>query len=70
MSANKYPGVLFIGLAFGLAWATIAFTTVLGNPMNSLHGSAQAWAFTIVIGVLVSYGLSWLGEAVVKRAGD
>jgi hypothetical protein len=57
MSPAKQPGVTIIVFAFALAWIVIGLTTVYGVPTNSLHTSAQAWAFGVVIAVLVAFGL-------------
>jgi hypothetical protein len=57
VSPNKYPGIAFITVAFSLSWGVIGLTTVYGDKTNSLHTSAQAWAFGVVIAILVAYGL-------------
>lgn len=62
MSPNKYPGIIFITASFVLAWGIIAFTIFNGDKTNTLHSSAQAWAFVVILGVLVSYGLTSLTE--------
>lgn len=43
---------------YGLTVTTIliGWTTYFGNPANSLHVSAQAWAFAGFFGVLASRG--------------
>lgn len=45
------------------AWLTLAFcaalvvwTTLYGVPSNSLHASAQAWAFGIMAAILAGFG--------------
>lgn len=58
METNKYPGIMFVALSFGLAWSVIGLVTWAGEPSNSLHTSAQAWAFVVVLGVLGAYGVS------------
>lgn len=67
MSPAKYPGVAFIANAFILAWAVIGATTWMGTPTNSLHTSAQSWAFVVILGVLASYGASSVVEMWVKK---
>jgi hypothetical protein len=62
VSPNKYPGVVFIAAAFILAWGVIGATTGFGSPANSLHASAQSWAFVVVLGILAGYGLSGITE--------
>lgn len=55
---NKYPGVLYVGASFVLAWLLIGAVTYAGTATNSLHSSAQSWAFVVVLAVLAAYGLS------------
>lgn len=56
MTPAKYPAILFFAFAFALAWLVIALVTFTGVPTNSLHSSAQAWAFSVVIIVLGTFG--------------
>lgn len=57
---NKYPAILFTATSFLLAWALILLSYLQGDPANSLHQSAQAWAFTVVLGILAAYGIGSL----------
>lgn len=46
-------GLVFTG-------AVVALTTYFGNPTNSLHTSAQAWAFAGFFGIMISRGFDSL----------
>jgi len=39
------------------AYAVIWYVLLKGDPTNSLHSSALAWSFLLIIGVLGAYGL-------------
>jgi hypothetical protein len=57
-SPNKYPNIAFFTANMVGAWAVIGLTTYYGDKTNSLHTSAQAWAFSLVIAILAVYGLA------------
>lgn len=48
----------------GFSSAVIALTTAFGDPQNSLHSSAQSWAFMLLFaslgGVLAPAAMAWL----------
>lgn len=58
MNPNKYPAILFIAASFVLAWITIGLVTWAGSPTNSLHTSAQSWAFVLILATLATFGLT------------
>lgn len=60
---NKYPAILFTAVSFSLSWAVILSVTAFGQSTNSLHQSAQAWAFTVILGILAAYGIGSLNLA-------
>ena len=45
-----------------LCWALIWWIVVDGDPKNSLHASALAWAFATVMGVMVSLGVGAIAQ--------
>ena len=46
----------------------INFTTIWGDPANSLHTSAQAWAFSLAAAVISGYifGAVWDNQNVLR----
>lgn len=40
----------------------IVWTTVYGSPANSLHGSAQAWSFALLAGILAGMGFGAIAQ--------
>jgi hypothetical protein len=50
-----------IGVSVGvlvLCFIAIAYLIGWGSPTNSLHESALAWAFSLVLGILVINGIT------------
>jgi hypothetical protein len=69
MSANKYPGVVFLSLAFALGWLLMGYTTVYGVPGNTAQASGQTWAGGIIFLVVSIYGGVALVDAAAFRKG-
>jgi hypothetical protein len=56
MSPNKYPGVVFMALAFALGWLLMAYTTIYGVTGNTAQASGQSWAGSVILMVVSIYG--------------
>jgi hypothetical protein len=69
MSPNKFPGIIFIAVSFALAWVVVGLVTYFGLPTNSLHTSAQSWAFVLILAVLAGYGLGSISALWSTRDG-
>jgi hypothetical protein len=46
----------FAGLTLVFCAGLVLWTTLCGVPSNSLHASAQAWAFGIIAAILAGFG--------------
>lgn len=54
--AGRRWALIFAGLTEIVCWVVVGLVTVYGKPGNSLHESAQSWAFAMIGIVLAGLG--------------
>lgn len=54
--AGRRWALIFAGVTEIICWGVVALTTIYGKPGNTLHESAQSWAFAMIGVVLAGLG--------------
>lgn len=54
--------IIFGSIVLAFCMGLIAYVVLKGTPGNSLHDSAQSWAFLLIFAILGGFGVGTLAE--------
>ena len=54
--------IIFGSIVLGFRMSIIGYLVLKGSPTNSLHDSALAWSFGVVIAILAGFGVGTVAE--------